>query len=196
MLNFGDTKALRVALVARNDKNFQSGDVHQSIVDICYEKWQSMDDGSYADMVSWARMQYGPLAAFMVLAGGYHNQVCNGGHEQYYGNGYADGDGGCFSERDESMPLHKKMLGLFSVLGLLDFDIAKKVFEIAKDMKVNPRYGELNSFGTIVDEDEEQLLNGEELDDKYYEICEDWMRFLNGLLCDTFKPSREANAPA
>lgn len=50
------------------------------------------------------------------LVGKYNYQVENGGHHQYFDNGYAGGTFGCFAPTDEkaSMTAHKKMIDLLT----------------------------------------------------------------------------------
>jgi hypothetical protein len=79
----------------------------------------------------------------MILVGKYNQQVCNGGHRQYYDNGYSDGEGGFNSERDPDMPLHYFMIELFSgylykvenqkLINQTEYETLVSGFEIMKD---------------------------------------------------------------
>lgn len=69
---------------------------------------------SYAEMLENAREKYGELFFILTTVGKYNQQVCNGGHIQYFDNGYADGTGGCFQEHDASLPLHREMVREFN----------------------------------------------------------------------------------
>lgn len=53
---------------------------------------------------------------FIRLFLNYHNQVCNGGHYQYFDNGYASTETinkGCFSTKSNNIDLHHQMISLF-----------------------------------------------------------------------------------
>ena len=78
----------------------------QAIVDIAYNNLKSLEDldrpgtynapgwrenrpWSYTMLLSVTKSTYGNLAEFAVMISTYHQQVCNGGHLQYWDNGYA-----------------------------------------------------------------------------------------------------------
>ena len=66
---------------------------------------------SYLDMLNHARSEYGEMFYLMTLAGKYNQQVGNGGHVQYFDNGYGDGDSGGFGdEHDTKLGLHREMV--------------------------------------------------------------------------------------
>lgn len=93
--------------------SYKRGDFHQAILDVAYADWQDESAGvkSYGDMIDNARKQYGELFFAAILVGKYNHQVGNGGHRQYFDNGYCDRDGGGFgSEHDPEIPLHKEMI--------------------------------------------------------------------------------------
>lgn len=103
---------LRKKLREKIKENKEESDIHQSILNIGYTWWQNNTNKniSYSDMINHIENEYGELAACMILLGKYNQQVCNGGHSQYFNNGYADGEGGCFNTRNYNHPLHKKMI--------------------------------------------------------------------------------------
>jgi len=111
-----------------------SDGVHQAILNVAFADWQAENDWSLEDMVSNAGTKYGKLARFAVQVGKYNQQVTNGGHEQYYDNGYASNGGGCFSGH-EGFALHEQMIRDFE-----KFEIASKttdgeeVLAIMKEM--------------------------------------------------------------
>lgn len=84
-------------------------DAHQTLMNINYKWWQEQEedtDAEYKDMIEYAASEYGFIVAGLILAGKYNQQVCNGGHYQYYDNAFADGVGGCMSEHDFGHPMH------------------------------------------------------------------------------------------
>ena len=51
--------------------------------------WRENRPWSYPMLLSATKSTYGNLAEFAVMISKYHQQVCNGGHLQYWDNGYA-----------------------------------------------------------------------------------------------------------
>ena len=90
-------------------------DYHQTILNIGYKWWQRVENKnmSYLNMIDYMSETYGEIFAGFILVGKYNQQVGNGGHCQYYDNGYADGKGGCFSDRDFDHPLHRRLISWF-----------------------------------------------------------------------------------
>jgi len=120
-------------LIQACDSFKKDGDAHQSILDIAYAEWQRRDGWDYADMIDWLAETYGDLPMFAVLAGKYNQQVCNGGHTQYFDNGYADGKGGCFQDHDPEGPLHQELVLMMEKFGLQD----QPVYAIMKEFRVD-----------------------------------------------------------
>ena len=145
-------------------ESFKDGDTHQAIMDIAYKEWQKHENQEYHHMLTWAAWNMGEWAKLAIMLGKYNQQVCNGGHRQYYDNGYASGSGGFFTEKDSSMKTHGEMLTLME-LANFDNPIWKIVYKIAKQME---RY---------LDSDEEE--SEDDLDSQYYKINEEWMIYLN-----------------
>lgn len=194
-MNFGDTSALKKELHDRNNPSFQERDVHQAILNIGYSWWQAKENGSksYGDMINWVQFNYGDLAAFAILAGKYNQQVCNGGHMQYYDNGYASGSGGFGSTRKEDCPLHTKMVKLFESLGFSESAPGSKVYGIMSEFKIGSEY-EQNDYYNCDDEDDDDdwdeedgelvyfVVNGDDLDNRYYKVNDEWIEFFNETL--------------
>lgn len=65
------------------------------------------------EMLENAARLYGTMFKTFVQLGNYNYQVCNGGHHQYFDNGYASGGGGCFQQHDPECVLHNEMLDAF-----------------------------------------------------------------------------------
>ena len=96
--------------------NMDKIDYHQTILNIGYMWWQEQinpNSLNYKDMINYISSTYGEIFAGLILIGKYNQQVTNGGHTQYYNNGYADGIGGCFDKRDFDHPLHRRLISWF-----------------------------------------------------------------------------------
>lgn len=92
--------------------------IHQAILDVAYDDWQKAENWSYSYMLDNAELKYGELAKLAVLIGKYNQQVCNGGHSQYWGNGYASRFTDGFAGNHEEAELHIILMDLFSKYGL------------------------------------------------------------------------------
>ena len=185
--NTFNTEKIRATIVADTDTDNSQW---QRLLNLGYNEWQKPEHKSwhYADMVDWVAETYGDIAKFFVLIGKYNQQVCNGGHIQYFDNGYADGDGGCFSDHDEDIALHTEMVQLFEQLGLRQTPIGNRVHEVIGRFRIEKATEDEFSC----DEDEEgcgrddgyragDVLNTEELDqldDRYYKISEEFCTFM------------------
>lgn len=185
--------------------NLARQDVHQAVLDAGYSAWQKPENAKwqYADMVDEAEKTFGEMAKLLILLGKFNQQVCNGGHIQYYDNGYASGTtSGMGKETDTDLFLHQEMISLFerSHLGLLPhggqvLDILKG-FRIVIDTErsVTCTCGECGGSGEYEDEkcfecggsgqceEDNENYQGidnkyelEQLDDRYYEITDAWM---------------------
>jgi hypothetical protein len=101
-------------------------DYHQTILNIGYKWWQEAkqpNGTNYSDMINYISSTYGEVFAGLILIGKYNQQVGNGGNIQYFYNGYADGIGGCNSERDYDHPLHRRLIiWLKKVIENLNFE--------------------------------------------------------------------------
>lgn len=165
---------LAAALNQRNDVYYRNNDIHQSILNICFDEWNRRTNCSYAEIIHWMEKEYGELAAFAVLAGRYNQQVENGGHEQYFNNGYASGN----YELTEAghFPLHKKMQGLFHYLSFDLDEEGKSVYNIVKSFDVDKH-----------DDDDEEysgwfVVDADRLDSEYYKVNKKWMEYFNSFL--------------
>jgi len=195
--NFGDTKKLAETLKERNDEDYQKGDVHQSILNLGYEWWQRQGpDVEYKNMITLMQKEYGDLSAFAILIGKYNQQVCNGGHIQYFDNGYADGQNGFGRDHDLENPLHKKMLSFFESLGLNKSELGSKVFDIASRFEIEEeeQYDDYSCDHYDDEDDNEEeycfdceyensytelVVSDPGLDNEYYSVNDEWMKYLN-----------------
>lgn len=128
-------------------ENFNKEDGYwQTILDLAYNEWQNKENekvDSYTSMLEWVREKYGNFAVLAILLGKYNQQVCNGGHMQYYDNGYAsrDDDGtrscGFGHNHGEQIALHDEIVELMTEFGLDDAtELSNKVFEIVSSFRV------------------------------------------------------------
>ena len=167
-----------------DDKSFAEGDVHQALMNIAHEKWD--DNMSYENILDWIEKNMGKMPLFAMYFGKYNYQVCNGGHKQYFENGYASsesvGYGGSYTDIDK----HEIFWNLFKDLdmktklkiGQEAYDIISKFELDLLDEETNCEYcdgnGEENcetceGNGTIQCDE----CGGDgEIDDKECENCE------------------------
>lgn len=159
-LETGDLRALRRALKKKCSKKASGEEVWQSILNLGYVKWQKPElcsGWSYRDMVDWVGLEYGSFAKLCILMGKYNQQVLNGGHGQYFDNGYAGGDPG---RPDEGLPLHYEMMRLMELIGVDQLPLGAKVYD-------------------IMDRFTSSMHN---VDDAYAEIHEEWMSSFGNLI--------------
>ena len=133
--------------------NFNKEDGYwQTVLDLGYEEWnrEGSEIRDYDDMIEWMRENYGEFAAMTVLLGKFNQQVCNGGHHQYYNNGYASQGGGCFSNHNEDTHLHDKLVEWMKTYKLdVATELTTKVYEIVSSFEVdidNEEYDENSCF--------------------------------------------------
>lgn len=155
----------------KDDEDFLKGDYHQALLNICYSEWQKNSvDMEYGDMIAFAEKTYGELVAFAVLIGKYNQQVCNGGHAQYYDNGYASGEGGFATNHGDDTSMHDLLLSYFLRIETLQKfewygemkDILEKFLKFSIDTEENYEESCSECYGdgeveeeTDSDEDEE-----------------------------------------
>lgn len=168
---------------------------HQAIMNVAYDDWQREDnDWGYADMLENAKENYGELAMFAVLVGKYNQQVCNGGHSQYWDNGYASAATDGFGSSHDDAELHITLMDLLSKYGFrvntkhgeAVYNIMKKFLNAAEE---NGSCYECDGEGEFYEDDadneecfacrgtgvdESQIGYTDNLDTDYYEISDEW----------------------
>jgi hypothetical protein len=126
--------------VFKKTDSYKEKEYHQAILDVAYALWQDKKFkavNSYAEMVDYMEKKYGSFTKFIILAGKFNNQVCNGGHTQYYENGYADRkDTGFGDDHDPEIPLHKEMVELMQKFNFNNISVGRPVFEIMDALKI------------------------------------------------------------
>lgn len=174
-----------------------SNEPHQEILNTTYAEWQKNKSWNYSDMIDYAANSFGKFAALALLVGKYNQQVTNGGHMQYFHNGYASRDsGGCFSNHD-NIELHIEMLDLMKEFGFENEPVyaIMKGFDIVElDCEECGGTGQLEEY----DEEEDEYttehcwtcngkgsngnMEGKGHDDGYYKIYEAWMKTFEAAL--------------
>ena len=151
-----------------------------ALEEIMCVKWQSLEGMHYPDMLSWIEIEYGRVARMLIMFSRYGGQVCNGGHMQYFENGYASDGGGCFDKHDTSCKLHRRMLRLMDELHLNTTELGKQIEQIAREFLHIAAKDEAHDY----DDDEEYQDPYDNLDGRYYAINEAWDAYLDKYLAD------------
>lgn|ERR1035437_1554609 len=162
-----NTNHLRVERIKANpdtDESIRKGDYWQAILDAAFADWQAKGKMSYTGMLNAAARKYGQAAKLFILLGKYNSQVCNGGHVQYFDNGYGSGDGGGLDSHDVNCPLHRELIRLFKKFNLASIAGGVEVLNI------------LESFHVVMDDDGNvsNLNELDRLDASYYAVCDAW----------------------
>lgn len=179
-MNFGNLEKLAAELRKRDDEDFKDGEVLQSILNLGYSKWRENEGWTYDDMVKWVSSEYGEFAALCILLGKYNYQVNNGGHKQYHDNCFTgDVKRGPFGGNEScETPLHDMMVRLFHKFKLHESKLGGKLYGVLCDFVVEEDDFEDDIFGHPV------VLGANSLDNRYYEICEEWLEFFGKLVAD------------
>ena len=114
-------------------RDFAEGDVLNGIIDVAYNYWQKPENKNlyYDNIVDYVGNEYGFLPLFCLLFGSYNGQVCNGGHNQYFYNGYASSTSRGLYGKYEDIEKHEEFVLLFKDL---DFDTILPHGKIAYDI--------------------------------------------------------------
>lgn len=115
-----------------------SGKEHEAR-NVRIDKDDTREAWSYGDMLEDAREKFGELFYVLTMAGKYNQQVGNGGHIQYFDNGYADGEGGFGSDHNPSNPLHREMVKLIET-EILPRACGEEVEPIQKALDIMKRF--------------------------------------------------------
>lgn len=190
---YGDLSKLAKVLASKTGTegvDYKKGDIWQSILNLGYERWRSADDWKYYDMIAWMKVEYGEFPALCILLGKYNYQVENGGHVQYYDNGFASVGrgkgmhfGGCNSSEIE---IHDWMVKYFKKFELQSSELGKELLGILAD------------FSIEVDDDEDgwhdfyRVVDAEYLDKRYYKIKQAWVDHFSSLVRDAVQDFAEA----
>lgn len=113
------------------DEDFAEGDVHQALMNIIYKDYDiNNKDYEYQRMLTYTFENFGILPEFAILLGKYNYQVGNGGHSQYYENGYA-------GNHKERLDIHENFVQLFQDLDMTNIlSSGKLAYDIIDDFEL------------------------------------------------------------
>lgn len=191
--NDNDARAVAEAMIAQGQDKKEA------------QQYYNDNSWGYSDALEWLEQEFGPLAKLAVLYNRYNGQVCNGGHAQYYDNGYASQGGGFFESHGDSTELHEELISLFeqhaeipskqAVLGILkDFELEENTYT-CDDCGGSGEHDEEDEDGEIVDtytcdscggdgelEDGYCVRNSEKMDDRWYVVNDQIEKEMNAFL--------------
>ena len=145
-------------------------------MDAAYKEYKS---NTRDEFLSTVKTKYGLIPYFCVLLGNYNYQVSNGGHFQYFDNGYASSNSRGFGGKYTNIDRHEELILLFKELDLENIlTFGKKAYDVISSFDID----------CVIDEDNEDdnydrdngYLN--KLDDKWYDIDDEFMEQFNGYL--------------
>jgi hypothetical protein len=146
--------------LSKDSNKWGHGEDHLSydLRGLFFNMWQDKDNPNVTDrnsMIGYALANYGIIPAFVLGVSGYIGQVNNGGHSQYFGNGYASINANRQGE-GEDMELHNMLLELWEESGFNNFSKSGKLsYEIAKQFEIEEEDEECEWCGGSGDEEEE-----------------------------------------
>lgn len=117
-------------------ESYKDGDYHQAIMDIGYNEWQRKKGNieSSIDMFEYVRSNFGDEFVMMIQIGNYNRQVTNGGHNQYWDNGYAsENTNGFMSNHTDCINLSNMIKSIKKSLLYTKYEITKKVVSIMEE---------------------------------------------------------------
>lgn len=118
------------------DDYFAKGEVHQAIVNIAYNEWNEKNPTwSYNNMLKWVSKTFGNIPLLSIYIGTYNGEVCNGGHSQYYQNGYASlNKRGYYGSNYKDIETHEDFVELFNDLDMNNIlESGKEAYNIMKN---------------------------------------------------------------
>lgn len=167
----------------RRDMTFNPDmSLHQAFMDLAYDGWSQggAEHWSYQDMLNNARFVYGEIVEMAIMLGNYNYQVENGGHSQYFENGYASEGGGCFNDHDPDCPLVSRLITLIDKHGIAKTELGKKVRGLLCEFQV--RTSDNHNREDLEDFENPDYEPYGDLDDQYYEFHTQWMAELESYL--------------
>jgi len=156
-------------------------------------------DYTYLDLIEFAH-SVSDLHALAILVSNYDGQVCNGGHEGYFGNGYADRGGGAFTDHPGTH-LHDLMLATLQYHGLTEHPVyhVMSLFSVSpesdcEDCSGTGQFTEVDDDGDYYEEmcyacggsgvtDHPSLsFNADAADALYYSLRDAWLVYFDASL--------------
>ena len=131
------------------DEDFAKGEVHQAINNIMYDKWEKNNDWGYDNVVEWFSNKFGTLPEFCIYLGSYNGQVCDGGHHQYFDNGYASSESKGMWGSSKDTKKHDEFIHLFKELDLDKIEFGKEAYNIANrfELELDDEYETCSECG-------------------------------------------------
>lgn len=152
----------------KQTESFQTGEYHQSILDVCYDEWQNGEYESYSEMIRGSAKKYGELTYFAIAAGKHNQQVCNGGHYQYWDNRYASLEGSFMSSPlPDDREIHDEMIRIGKKYGFHELSLFTEiVFNIYDNLETDfCDCDECEGMGEVEEEYDCEECNGEGCDE-------------------------------
>lgn len=131
---FKNEKKIKELLL--KDPSFSKGDVFQALINIIHDKWQE-SNMSYDDILNWILENLGKLPLFAMFLAKYNYQVSNGGHSQYFDNGYASSKTKGFGSNYDNIDKHEDFVNLFKELDMINIlPSGKKIYNIINNFEL------------------------------------------------------------
>ena len=133
---FKNESELKKRLMVNSD--FADSDVFQAIVNVIHDEWQQHDVFSYDDILEWTDKNFGAIPLFSMYLAKYSYQVDNGGHSQYFSNGYASSQTSGYGSNYDNIDNHETFVELFNDLGFKTLlPSGEKVYKIISDFELD-----------------------------------------------------------
>lgn len=122
-----------------NNQEVSEGDIHQGIIDLIHDEWNSKIKGaSYDQILDWTSEEFGQLPLFAMYLAKYNYQVGNGGHAQYFDNGYASSQSGGYGSKYSNIDKHKDFIDIFKDLEMDEIlPSGKKALNIIEKFEID-----------------------------------------------------------
>lgn len=179
----------------RVKQDFKANDegVWAALIDMCHNNIKK--SWSVEDITNNARFVYGEVVELALLLGLYHSQVGNGGHEQYFINGYSGST--TRGEDDFHTPLTRRMRDLMMTFKLHEQLVGRQIHEILVNfITITPNLA-LAEIDHPDEDDEdahdERAAEYDKLDDQYYAISDQWVKLLDDYFGQWLEHGRDPN---
>lgn len=121
-----------------NNEDFANNEVVYAFSDMGYDKLRNDKDWRYDKIVDYMS-EFGLIPLFCTYFSSYNGQVCNGGHSQYFTNGYASSESrgafGTYRDIDK----HERFIYLFEELDLQQIlPSGKEALDIISSFEFDP----------------------------------------------------------
>ena len=123
------------SLNIKETEEYKEGNFWQCIMNMGYSVWQKRDNDidSDDDMFEYVEKTYGSGFRLMIHLGNYYYQVGNGGHDQYWHNGYASSGSSGFGGNHEDAYVVDWMIENIENSPISRYDSVKKMILILKE---------------------------------------------------------------